>query len=341
MPPSQAHLRVTINETYGCWPQGTEGNRRASLLERRSRWICSMRVFLPEDAFLCGMSWVLTEEEYLYEDSKHHGCMRDLRVHSMGVVRLSSTIGPVDAGIVPLLAETYEKLTGTRVEFESAGTGATLEKAKNGTFDMVIVHARALEEQFIADGYGIDRRDFMYNDFMILGPEADPAGIRGMGDAAAALLRIAEAQALFVTRGDLSGTHVKEMEVWEKAKMTPHSDKDEWYHTFSGGNLGNAQTTLFANSRNAYVLMDRATYLIQKNNITLVPLLEGDEILLNFFASIQVNPERFPKVNAEGAKAFIDWLCGDEAQEIIRNFQVDRFGEPLFFPNSDEWNTKQ
>jgi tungstate transport system substrate-binding protein len=256
------------------------------------------------------------------------------------VVRLSSTIGPVDAGIIPLLAKTYEERTGTKVEFVGAGTGVTLEKAKDGTFDMVIVHARALEDKFIADGYGIDRRDIMYNDFVILGPEADPAGIKGMSDAAAALVRIAESQALFVTRGDLSGTHVKEMEVWEKADMTPDSDKDEWYFTFSMGNLGNAQTTLFANRRNAYVLMDRATYLIQRNNIRIVPLLEGDEILLNFMASIQVNPEKFPNVNAEGAKAFIDWLCGNEAQEIIKNFQVDRFGQPLFFPNSDEWNVK-
>ena len=256
------------------------------------------------------------------------------------VVKLSSTIGPIDAGIIPLLAKTYEESTGTKIEYEGAGTGATLEKAKDGSFDMVIVHARQLEEEFIADGFGIDRRDIMYNDFVILGPEDDPAGIKGMSDAAAAFTKIAESKALFVTRGDISGTHVKEMEVWDKADIHPNSANDEWYVTFSMGNLGNTQTTLFANRRGAYTLMDRATYLIQRNNIKIVPLVEKDTILLNYIASIQVNPERFPNVNANGAKAFIDWLCGDEAQTIIRDFEVQRYNEPLFFPNSNEWNEK-
>ena len=256
------------------------------------------------------------------------------------VVKLSSTIGPIDAGIVPLLAKTYEERTGTKIEFEGAGTGATLEKAKGGKFDMVIVHARQLEDKFIADGFGVDRRDIMYNDFVILGPAADPAGVCGMSDSAAAFAKIAGSKALFVTRGDNSGTHVKEIEVWDKAGMRPDSAKDDWYVTFSMGNLGNAHTTVFANRRNAYLLMDRATYLIQKNNIKLVPLVEKDTILLNFIAAIQVNPEKFPSVNAKGAKAFIDWLCDDEAQTIIKDFEVQKYKEPLFFPNSDEWNEK-
>ena len=256
------------------------------------------------------------------------------------VVKLSSTIGPIDAGIVPLLAKTYEGRAGTKIEFEGAGTGATLEKAKSGNFDMVIVHARALEDKFIADGFGVDRRDIMYNDFVILGPVSDPAKIKGMKKAEVALAQIALYGATFVTRGDQSGTHVKEMEVWEKAGMRPDSNKDEWYVTFSMGNLGNAQSTLFANRRNAYTLMDRATYLIQKNNIKLVPLVEKDEILLNFIASIQVDPKKFPNVNSAGAEAFIDWLCGDEAQAIIKDFEVAKYKEPLFFPNSDEWNKK-
>lgn len=255
-------------------------------------------------------------------------------------VKLSSTIGPVDAGIIPLLAETYEKKTGTKVIFEGAGTGATLEKAKGGGFDMVVVHARALEDKFIAEGFGMDRRDIMYNDFVILGPADDPAGIKGMKSATEAFKKLAEAKHLFVTRGDNSGTHVKEMEVWEKAGIKPDSTKDDWYMTFSLGKLGNGPSTIFANKRNAYILMDRATYLIQKKNIKLVPLVEKDAILLNFIAAIQVNPEKFPDINAKGAKAFIDWVCGDEAQAIIKDFKVDQYGEPLFFPNSDEWNAK-
>ena len=255
-------------------------------------------------------------------------------------VRLSSTIGPIDAGIVPLLAKTYEEKTGTKVVFEGAGTGATLEKAKGGSFDMVIVHARALEDKFIADGYGIDRRDIMYNDFVILGPKKDPAKIKGMKDAAEAFKKLAKAKKLFVTRGDMSGTHVKELEVWEKAGIKPDAEKDNWYLEYSLGKLGNGPSTVFASKRNAYILMDRATYLIQQKNIRLVPLVEKDEILLNFIAAIQVNPEKFPNVNAAGAKAFIDWLCGDEAQTIIKDFQVKKYGEPLFFPNSDEWNAE-
>ena len=255
-------------------------------------------------------------------------------------VKLSSTIGPIDAGIVPLLAKIYEEKIGTKVSFEGAGTGATLEKAKSGKFDMVIVHAKSLEDKFIADGFGVDRRDIMYNDFVILGPKEDPAGIKGMKSSAEALRKIAQSQSLFVTRGDQSGTHVKELEVWKAAGLSPNSEKNHWYVTFSLGNLGNGPSTIFADKRNAYILMDRATYLTRKKEIKLVPLVEKDPLLLNLIAAIQVNPARFPAVNASGAKAFIDWLCGDEAQTIIRDFQVAKYGEPLFFPNSAEWNKK-
>ena len=145
-----------------------------------------------------------------------------------GTVRMSSTIGPIDAGIVPALVEAYKK-SGTTVTFEGAGTGATLEKAKTGNFDIVMVHARSLEDKFIADGFGVDRRDIMYNDFVILGPASDPAGIKGMKSAASALTRIAIMGSPFVTRGDMSGTHVKELEVWDAARIKPEGD---WYVTF-------------------------------------------------------------------------------------------------------------
>ena len=260
-----------------------------------------------------------------------------LNIQTADAIKLSSTIGPIDAGIVPLLAKTYEERAGIKVAFEGAGTGATLEKAKSGNFDMVIVHARSLEEKFIAQGFGIDRRDLMYNDFVILGPDNDPAGIRGMKDASAAFAKIASAKTLFVTRGDMSGTHVKELEVWDATGARPDSDADTWYVTFAEGNRGNVRTTLYANSVNAYLLMDRATCITQRSTIKLVPLVERDPILLNFIASIQVNPKRFPNINADSAKAFIDWMCSDEAQTIIRDFGVQEYGEPLFFPNSSEW----
>jgi tungstate transport system substrate-binding protein len=255
--------------------------------------------------------------------------------HASEAVRLSSTIGPIDAGIVPLLAQVYEKKTGVRVEFVGAGTGLTLERAKTGDYDLVMVHARRLEEQFIKEGFGVTRRDVFFNDFVILGPKDDPAGIRGMTDAAKAFTQIATSRKLFITRGDRSGTHVKEVEVWEASGIKPQGD---WYHVYEKGAEGNRSTTLFVNEKQGYVLMDRATYLILKKDISLEVLVEKDPILLNYIAVIDVNPQRFPKINAEGARRFIEWLCSLEAQEIIRTFKVDVYGEPLFFPNSEEWH---
>jgi tungstate transport system substrate-binding protein len=186
---------------------------------------------------------------------------------------MASTIGPIDAGIVSALEDAFLARTGIPVRHAGAGTGAALEMAKTGSVDLVMVHARALEEKFIADGFGVDRRDVMYNDFVILGPPADPAGIRGMASATAALRKIAGQPALFVTRGDSSGTHVKETELWQKAGITPAGP---WYATFERGASGNAPTTRHADERQAYVLMDRATYLTLKDRIRLQVLVEKD-----------------------------------------------------------------
>ena len=254
-----------------------------------------------------------------------------------GTIKLSSTIGPVDAGIIPLLAETYKAETGTDFVIE---TGATLNKAKTGNFDMVVVHARALEDQFIKDGFGQNRKDIMYNDFVILGPKDDPAGIKGMKSAAEAFRTIATKGTPFISRGDMSGTHVSEMNVWKVAGIAPDGEKDEWYTVFSLGKLGNGATTDFTNKRNAYTIMDRATYLTKKKGLKIVPLVEGDPILLNLIAAIEVSPKRFPNVNNADVVKFVNWLCEDEAQMIIKDFKVKQYGEPLFFPNSDQWNKK-
>jgi tungstate transport system substrate-binding protein len=248
-------------------------------------------------------------------------------------IRLSSTIGPVDAGIVPLLAKTYQEKTGIPVSYEKAGTGATLEKAKKGGFDLVMVHARKLEDKFIADGYGLKRYDVMYNDFVILGPKNDPAGIRGMKDAAAAFAKLAAAKAPFISRDDMSGTNVKEREIWAKSGVTPEGS---WYERYVDGKKGNKATTLHAEAKQAYTLMDRATYLTLKKDITLVPLVERDPIMLNLIAVIGVNPQKVPGVDAKGAADFIAWLRGDQAQAIIKTFGVNIYGEPLFFPNAQK-----
>jgi tungstate transport system substrate-binding protein len=253
------------------------------------------------------------------------------------VLLMASTIGPIDAGIVGALEDAYFAKTGVQVRHAGAGTGAALEMTKRGGFDLVMVHARALEDRFIADGFGVDRRDVMYNDFVILGPAADPAGIKGEKQAVNALKKIAETQTLFVTRGDNSGTHVKEVELWQRAGIKPAG---AWYVTYEKGASGNAPTTRYANERGAYLLMDRATYLTLKKEIALRVLVEKDPDLLNFIAVIEMNPAKFPKANAAGAKAFVEWLVSDEAQQLIKSFGVTQYGESLFFPNSEEWRRK-
>jgi tungstate transport system substrate-binding protein len=250
------------------------------------------------------------------------------------MVMLSSTIGPIDAGIIDALEAAFTKKTGIPVRHVGAGTGATLDQAKSGQFDIVIVHARALEDKFVADGFGIDRRDVMYNDFVILGPASDPAKVKGEKLATEAFKKIAAAKALFISRGDNSGTDVKEKEIWAKTGIKPSGD---WYVVWEKGSTGNAPTTKYADERSAYTLMDRATVITLRKEIKLQVLMEKDTDLLNFIATIRVNPAKLPKVNAEGAKAFADWLVADEAQTLIKSFGVDKYGEPLFFPNSDEW----
>lgn len=252
-------------------------------------------------------------------------------------LRVSSTIGPVDAGMLPLLADTFSKKSGIDVSIEKAGTGATLKKAESGNFDLVMVHARKLEDAFVDAGFGTDRRDVMYNDFVILGPADDPASIRGMKSAAEAFAAIARAGAPFISRGDKSGTHVKEMEIWEAAGVTPSGD---WYEVYADGAKGNKATTLHANEKKAYTLMDRATWLTLQKDLSITPLVEKDPIMLNLIAVIRVNPEKFPQIHKDEALKFADWLVGDEAQTLIRDFGKDKYGQPLFFPNSDQWNAR-
>ncbi|NTW65289.1 MAG: solute-binding protein [Nitrospirae bacterium] len=248
-------------------------------------------------------------------------------------IMLASTIGPIDAGIVGVLEEAFTKKTGIAVEHIGAGTGQALKLAETGTYDLVLVHAKTLEEKFVADRFGTKRYDLMYNDFVILGPASDPAKIKGMKDAADALKAIAQAQSLFVTRGDKSGTHVKELEIWKKAGIEPQG---AWYQVFSEGAKGNAPTLTFTNEKQAYTIMDRATFITMRPKISLQVQVERDDILLNYITLIPVNPAKFPQVHHAEAMQFIEWLQGRDAQMIIRDFGKDKYGEPLFFPNSPE-----
>jgi tungstate transport system substrate-binding protein len=253
-------------------------------------------------------------------------------------ILLSSTIGPIDAGIVGALEDQFEKETGIRVRHVGAGTGAALDIASKGKIDLVMVHAKSLEEKFIADGFGTQRIPLMYNDFVIVGPSSDPAGIKGLKNATQALKKIMDSNSLFISRGDKSGTHVAEMELWGKAGLKPEG---LWYAVYEKGAQGNVPTLKYTDQKEAYTVIDRATYLSIKDQIKLCILVEGDEALLNYISLIPVSPAKFPGVNNKDTMKFVKWLTSPKkGQLIIRDFGKDKYGAALFFPNSDEWQKK-
>jgi len=261
------------------------------------------------------------------------------RAEGSKFVLLASTIGPIDAGIVGALEDRFEKDTGIKVRHVGAGTGAALDIARQGNVDLVMVHAKSLEEKFVKEGYGTERIPLMYNDFVIVGPADDPAGIKGMKNAVDALKQIAAKGALFVSRGDRSGTHVAEMELWGRAGIKPAG---AWYQIYDKGAEGNVPTLRYTDQRNAYTAIDRATFLALQKEIKLKVLVEGDEVLLNYISLIPVNPKKFSRVNYEDAMTFVKWLTApDKGQAIIRDFGIDKYGGPLFFPNSNDWRASQ
>ena len=253
-------------------------------------------------------------------------------------VFLASTIGPIDSGIVGALEDQFEKETGIRVRHVGAGTGAALDISKKGAIDLVMAHAKSLEEKFVNEGFGTERFALMYNDFVIVGPPDDPAGIKGNKSATDALKKISEKGATFVTRGDKSGTHVAEMELWAKAGI---KTSGAWYNVFSKGSEGNVPTLRYTDQQKAYTVIDRATFLTLQKEIKLVVLVEKDEALLNYISIIPVNPKKFERVNYSATMIFVKWLTSPEkGQLIIRDFGKDKYGSPLFFPNSKEWEEK-
>jgi tungstate transport system substrate-binding protein len=254
-------------------------------------------------------------------------------------VLLASTIGPIDAGIVGALEDGFEKETGIRVRHVGAGTGAALKMAEGGQFDLVLAHARALEEKFVKDGFGTQRIPLMYNDFVIMGPAADPAGIKGMKTAAEALKTIAAKGVPFISRGDQSGTHVAEMDLWKEAGIKPAG---AWYVVYEKGASGNGPTLKYTDEKGAYTVIDRATYLSLKKEIKLAILVENDVAMLNFISLIPVNAAKFPRVNARETLQFAEWMTApDKGQKIIRDFGKEQYGAAMFFPNSDAWRKSQ
>jgi len=254
-------------------------------------------------------------------------------------ILLSSTIGPIDSGIVELLENEFEKETGIRARHVGAGTGAALDIARKGNVDLVMVHAKSLEEKFVQEGFGTERIDLMYNDFVIVGPPNDPAGIKGMKLATETLKKISERKVTFISRGDKSGTHVSEMELWGKAGIKPSGS---WYVIYEKGSAGNVATLRYTDEKGAYTFIDRATFLSLKNQIKIQILMEKDEAMLNYITLIPVNPKKFPRANYEDVMVFVKWLTSPKkGQRIIKDFGKDKYGSPLFFPNSKEWRSSQ
>jgi tungstate transport system substrate-binding protein len=243
-----------------------------------------------------------------------------------GRLRLATTTSTDNSGLLSVMIPPFEKKTGLKVDVIAVGTGKALELGQKGDVDVVLVHAREAEDAFVAAGFGVNRRDVMHNDFIILGPAQDPAGVRGLKDAVEALKRIAARQASFVSRGDNSGTDIMEKSLWAKADLKPQG---RWYKE-AGQGMGAVIT--MSQDLGAYTLADRGTYLSMKSKVSLQILVEGDPLLFNPYGIIAVNPARQPHVNYDGAMAFIAWFTSPEGQKVIGDYKIG--GEVLFFPDA-------
>ena len=239
-------------------------------------------------------------------------------------LRLATTTSVQDSGLMEYLLPHFEKLCGCKVDVIAVGSGQALKLASNGDVDLVVAHDPQGEQRFVDSGFGIGRRTFMVNDFVILGPDSDPAHIRGMKDAAPAMSKIQKSGAPFVSRGDESGTHVKEKALWQKAGIKPAGT---WYLEIGQG-MGTVLT--MANEKQGYALCDRATYLARRTQLNLQILVEGDPELVNYYSVIRVNAARFPAVNSDMARRLADWLCSPEGQKLIGGYAVG--GHTLFTP---------
>jgi tungstate transport system substrate-binding protein len=244
---------------------------------------------------------------------------------------LATTTSTQDSGLLDVLVPMFEAQTGYNVKTVAVGTGAALAMGQRGEADVLLVHAPTSEIPLIESGDAINRRLIMHNDFVIVGPPSDPAGISGTSNAVAALAAIANSQSTFISRGDDSGTNKMELSLWKKAGIDPSGQS--WYQE-TGQGMGASLT--ITSEKQGYTLTDRATYLATKANLSLDIFTQGDPLLLNIYHVMQVNPDKHDNINAEGAKAFVDFMVDPATQEVIKNFGVDKYGQPLFFPDADK-----
>ena len=242
---------------------------------------------------------------------------------------MATTTSTQDSGLLDVLIPIFEKKNGYRVKTIAVGSGQSMAMGQKGEADVLLVHSPDAEKKFVAEGYGVNRRLVMHNDYIVVGPAEDPAKIKGMKPTTEVFKKIAAAGALFLSRADNSGTNSKEKAIWKAAGINPEGQK--WYQQTG---LGMGQTLNVTAEKKGYTLADRGTYLALKKNLRLDILMEGDAILLNIYHVIEVNPAKWPKVNQAGAKAFADFMVSKEVQEIVKTFGVDKFGSPLFFPDA-------
>jgi tungstate transport system substrate-binding protein len=245
-------------------------------------------------------------------------------------ITVASTTSTEQSGLFRHLLPLFEKKTGIQVRVVALGTGQSLDMGKRGDADVVFVHAKPLEEKFVAEGFGVRRYEVMYNDFVLIGPKSDPAKVAGTKDIVAAFRRIRASEAPFVSRGDKSGTHFAELELWKAAGIDIAKAKGRWYRE-TGSGMGPALNS--ASGMNAYILADRGTWLAFKNRGDLAVAVEGDKRLFNQYGVILVNPAKHPSVKKEMGQAFIDWLVSGEGQQAIASYKIG--GEQLFFPNAE------
>jgi len=247
---------------------------------------------------------------------------------------VSSTTSTQDSGLFGHILPLFKQKTGIDVKVIAQGTGQALDTGRRGDADVVFVHAKSAEEKFLAEGQGVKRYPVMYNDFVLIGPKSDPAGVKGMKDITKALQMIKDKQAPFISRGDRSGTHLAELALWNKnAGIDIEKDKGPWYKSIGQG-MGAALNT--ASASNAYVLSDRGTWISFKNKGDLAIAVEGDKLLFNQYGVMLVNPEKHPNVKKDLGQQFIDWLVSPEGQKAIANYKIN--GEQLFYPNANDHN---
>jgi tungstate transport system substrate-binding protein len=241
---------------------------------------------------------------------------------------MATTTSTQDSGLLDVLVPQFKTDTGYTLKVIAVGSGQAMEMGAKGDVDVLLVHSRAAEDKFVADGFGVNRKDVMHNDFILIGPANDPAKVKGETDSVKAFTKIAQSKSTFLSRGDKSGTNTKELDLWKKANITPEGD---WYKNVGKG-MGD--TFRMADEMKGYTLIDRATYLALKDKYKLEIMVEKDKPLLNPYGVIAVNKAKFPNVDYDGAMKFVDWITSEKIQKMIADFGKDKYGQSLFIPDA-------